>query len=241
MSTLLGSRSERRVGAVGGGVNWAKFRVKVSMEPIAPYQVQAAASDFSVDFDDPTLAIRFARERSIDGRRLLLSVHSRVALTFQTGRLVEPPTLYWSEADGEPIERLRAAWDAEARTNEPVYRETMEQFFERLPWHITQGWVQAAVRCYQQINVPQAQSRYRSALRLLNSTLPQEYVGKVVMIAEQVGYLGEDLWVVDGVLQHPAHERHLACGQYAVLTRGAQAFCGECQREVRPNEVSLFS
>jgi hypothetical protein len=72
----------------------------------------------------------------------------------------------------------------------------------------------------------------------LKETMPEEYKTGCHMVAAEAAFMGDDIWIIGGDIQHNTHCKHAPCGEYAVLHyRGRGSWCGKCDRATTEDEI----
>lgn len=105
-------------------------------------------------------------------------------------------------------------------------------------------WEIYANRYYQQLyTLYDKSTRERRSLAgqwlVLRETMPATYATGVHCIGRGLACMGEDIYVVDGYLQHNTHIRHEKCGTYATVRRaeespsGSHLWCATCNKELQ--------
>ena len=71
----------------------------------------------------------------------------------------------------------------------------------------------------------------------LLKTMPDEYRTGVHLIAEEHAFMGEDIFVVDGDIQHTGHCKCTVCGGFQMVSRGEHPnmWCVPCNGYQKPN------
>jgi hypothetical protein len=103
------------------------------------------------------------------------------------------------------------------------------------------GWVEAAqlytvtLDSYYE-KTPEERDWLSAVEEQLKQHMPLEYKDGVHLIAEQGGFMGEDIFVFEGHLVTTLQVRHLECGQNQVLNWN-RLYCVPCAREIMKEEI----
>ncbi len=116
-----------------------------------------------------------------------------------------------------------------------------DSVFRRL---IERDWTEAALYYYGRHYNFDEKSREESDLvrawrEALNSAIPESFREGVQLLRENAAFMGEDVYVVDGRIQHAIHVGHKACKSYSIFSRtGGSCWCAKCSREVASEELA---
>jgi hypothetical protein len=77
----------------------------------------------------------------------------------------------------------------------------------------------------------------------VKDTTPEELRTGCHLILEDAGFMGEDVYILNGDIQHAIHCKHTVCGAYAVLfpSREIGQWCGKCNRAIPEEEVKHWN
>lgn len=106
------------------------------------------------------------------------------------------------------------------------------------------AWDEVAVDYYCNLytfnDLTDRQTRWlRTVRKLLKETCPDERKVGIHLLAKEAAFMGEDIYSVDGIIQHPAHRKHKECGTYTVLERfGRVQWCVTCDKQINFEDLS---
>ena len=101
----------------------------------------------------------------------------------------------------------------------------------------TAEWTNAAVKWYQQVynfceRSEKDSKKLEKQWKNLVASMPMAYRTGIHLLAEQAAFMGEDIYLVDGKVQHPIHVECTSCQQYTLVYRKSKLYCITCQGKV---------
>ena len=109
----------------------------------------------------------------------------------------------------------------------------------------TEGW-KDAVRAYDHFastyyeKSPEELKWCTDVRKMLHDSMPEEFRTGCHLLWPQQSFMGEDIFVLDGILCTTFHAHHEVCGQSKLLNVRGPVYCAECQREVDRSEIKSF-
>ena len=114
---------------------------------------------------------------------------------------------------------------------------------EEFPKRLAADWTSAALYFYSNY-YNMAVEHTRDERDLLNQWSRQLYAATpdnlregVHLLRKCAGSMGEDVYMVDGRLQHTLHCKHASCGAFELLRRGKKFWCAKCGVEAEDKDV----
>lgn len=75
--------------------------------------------------------------------------------------------------------------------------------------------------------------------KALKESMPESFREGVHLLRKNAAFMGEDVYVVDGRVQHTIHVGHKECKTYSVVSRSdGSCWCATCSREVASEELA---
>lgn len=73
----------------------------------------------------------------------------------------------------------------------------------------------------------------------LRKSIPEDLAQGLHLIHPEGGFMGEDVWIVDGTITHTIHVPHDKCGETYLIWRGPRVWCVKCSEyeEQKEGEV----
>lgn len=124
-----------------------------------------------------------------------------------------------------------------------IHRATQydDSVFRRL---LASDWTDAALYYYSRhCNFDEKSMEESDLVRAwreaLKSSMPESFREGVQLLRENAAFMGEDVYVVDGGIQHAIHVGHKVCKSYSIVSRtGGSCWCAKCSREVASEELA---
>lgn len=101
---------------------------------------------------------------------------------------------------------------------------------------LKESWEKAALYYYTRFynfdeKSPEEWRLVRAWEAQLSGSCPEAYKTGVHLVGDGAAFMGEDVYMIDGALQHTLHGDCARCGSYKLLSRNGRVWCAGCEQE----------